>query len=209
MDKVFFMGPFIRNFSKYEIFRKVFSTVLRVIAVLTAVGGFVVWVLMWKLVFEIPSAGVAGGIIFQLFFLVAIYMVVHAVFLRAKHISDLPRGEYPIIPVISLFLKLLGEAYAAFTAAIAVGGGILIWFAGGYGLELLENVSRYVPRYEGGTTFLSGILFLLMGIIFAFFILVSFYFVSQLLVVFVDIAKNTGDLKKSSKSSSQRSTKKS
>ncbi|MBS3819470.1 hypothetical protein KGY73_08220 [bacterium] len=208
MDKVFFMGPFIRDFSKYEIFRKVFATVLRVIAVLTAVGGFVVWVLMWKLVFEIPSAGVAGGIIFQLFFLVAIYMVVHAIFLRAKHIAGLPRGKYPIIPVISLFLKLVGEAYAAFTAAIAVGGGILLWFAGGYGLELLENVSRYVPKYEGGTTFLSGILFLVVGIIFAFFTLVSFYFVSQLLVVFVDIAKNTGDLKKSS-TRTQSSSKKS
>ncbi|MFO7981494.1 MAG: hypothetical protein R6V00_11790, partial [Candidatus Aminicenantes bacterium] len=70
MDKVFFMKPFIENFSKKTVFTKIFATILRVLAVISIVAAVVIWILLWKFVFEIPSTGIAGGVIFQIFFLV-------------------------------------------------------------------------------------------------------------------------------------------
>lgn len=191
MEKVFFMKPFIENFGKKNVFTKIFAIILRVLAVIAIIAAFVIWVLLWKVVFEIPSAGVAGGVIFQIFFLVGIYMAAHASFIRAQHIAQLKTGEYTVVPVVTVFLKLLGEIYASLTAAVALGGGILIWFAGGYGLQLLGEVPRFIPQYGGGTTFLGGVLFLIGGFASAFFTLIAFYFAAEFFNIVTDIALKT------------------
>lgn len=191
MDKVFFMKPFIENLSKKTVFTKTFATTLRVLAVISILAAVVIWILLWKFVFEIPSTGIAGGVIFQIFFLVGIYMAAHAAFLRAQEIAKLKTKEYTVVPVVSVFLKLLGEIYASLTAAVALGGGILIWFAGGYGLQLLEEVPKFIPQYGGGTTFLGGVIFLIGGLIFAFFTLIAFYFAAEFFMIVTDIALNT------------------
>lgn len=204
MDKIFFMKPFIENFTKKNVFSKTFAVILRVLAIITIIAAFVTWVLLWKFVFEIPAAGIAGGVIFQLFFVIGIYMAVHAIFIRAKQISDFKPDEYTVVPVVSVFLKLLGEIYASLTAAIAVGGGILIWFAGGYGLEMLAEVPQFIPQYGGGTTFLGGVIFLVGGLVFAFFTLIAFYFAGEFFAIVTDIAINTSV--KSSKSTAKQSS---
>ncbi|MFW6140612.1 MAG: hypothetical protein ACOC5S_04590 [Acidobacteriota bacterium] len=191
MDKVFFMKPFVESFSNKKVFTKTFATILRVLAVISIVAAIVIWILLWKFVFDIPSTGIAGGVIFQIFFLVGIYMSAHAAFLRAQNIAQLKTGEYTVVPVVTVFLKLAGEIYASLTAAVALGGGILIWFAGGYGLQLLEGVPQFIPQYGGGTTFLGGLLFLLGGLIFAFFTLIAFYFAAEFFNIVTDIALNT------------------
>jgi len=191
MDKIFFMKPFIENFSKKNVFTKTFATILRILAVISILAAVVIWILLWKFVFEIPSTGIAGGVIFQIFFLVGIYMAAHAAFLRAQDISKFKPKEYTVVPVVTVFLKLLGEIYASLTAAVALGGGILIWFAGGYGLQLLEEVPQFIPQYGGGTTFLGGVLFLIGGLIFSFFTLIAFYFAAEFFNIVTDIALNT------------------
>ncbi len=206
MDKIFFMKPFIENFTKKDVFAKSFAVILKVLSIITIIAAFVTWVLLWKLVFEIPAAGIAGGVIFQLFFIVGIYMAVHAIFIRAQQISNFKPDEYTVVPVVSIFLRLLGEIYASLTAAIAIGGGILIWFAGGYGLEMLGEVPRFIPQYGGGTTFLGGVVFLVGGLVAAFFTLIAFYFAGEFFNIVTDIAVNTGT--GSSASASKRSTSK-
>jgi len=191
MNKILFIKPFIENFRKKKVFTKTFATILRILAVISVVAAFVIWILLWKFVFEIPSTGIAGGVIFQIFFLVGIYMVTHTVFLRAQNIAQLKTDEYTVVPAVTVFLKLLGEIYASLTAAIALGGGILIWFAGGYGLQLLEEVPRFIPQYRGGTTFLGGVIFLVGGLTVAFFTLIAFYFAAEFFNIVTDIALNT------------------
>jgi hypothetical protein len=185
-----FMGPVLRLISQGQFFRRVFSIALRVLAVVIALGGLVGWLVAWRLVFELPPAGILGGIIFQLLFVVAIYMVAHTLLIRATNIAELPDAEFTVIPIASIFLKLIGEVYACFVVVIAVGGGILTWFAGGYAQLLLQGVMPFVPSF-GGETFVGGLLFMVGGALTAFFVLVSFYLLSELVVVMVDIASNT------------------
>jgi len=191
MDKILFMKPFLENFTNKKVFGKVFAIILRILAFISIIGAFVIWILFWKLVFEIPSTGIAGGVIFQIIFIVGIYMAVHSVFFRAQQISKLKTGDYTVVPVVCVFLKLLGEIYASLTTAIAIGGGILIWFAGGYGLQLLEEVPQFIPQYGGGTTFLGGVLFLIGGLVIAFFTIIAFYFAAEFFGIVTDVAVNT------------------
>jgi hypothetical protein len=191
MDKIFFMKPFIENFSKKNVFTKLFAIILRILTVIALVAAVVIWILLWKLVFDIPPAGIAGGVIFQIFFLVGIYMAAHAAFIRAQDIAQLKTKEYTVVQVVIVFLKLLGEIYASLTAAVALGGGVLIWFAGGYGFELLEKVPKFIPQYGGGATFLGGVIFLIGGLAVAFFTLIVFYFSAEFFRMVMDIALNT------------------
>lgn len=191
MSEFFFMKYFIENFNKKNVFTRTFATVLRALTVISIIAAIVIWILLWKIVFEIPSAGIAGGVIFQIFFLVGIYMASHAAFMRAKDIAKLKTGDYTVVAVVTVFLKLLGEIYSSLTTAVALGGGILIWFAGGYGLQLLEEIPKFIPQYGGGTTFLGGLVFLIGGLVFAFFIIIAFYFAAEFFNMITDIAVNT------------------
>jgi len=190
VEKYFFMKRVLDLISQGNFFTKVFSIALRVAAVVAALAGLVGFVSGWKIVFEMPAAGILGGIIFQALFVVAIYMVVHTLIIRANDIAGLPVTDFTVIPIASIFLKLVGEVYACFTATIAVGGGILMWFAEGYGGYLLRRVIPFMPSF-GGESFLGGIVFILGGVLLAFFVLLFFYLMSESIVVMVEIAKNT------------------
>ncbi len=190
------MKPLLQLISQGSFFRKVFSIFLKAIAVLVLLAGLVTFFKLWKVIFSLPAAGVLGGILFQLLFAAAIYMVVHILLIRAEDINKLGDSEFTIVPIIAIALKLFGELYASFVSLIAVGGGLLLWFAGyraGFVLgEVLDFIpfSQYIAGY-GGETFVSGLLFIISGLIVAFFTLVFFYLLSELTIVTIDIARNT------------------
>ncbi len=193
MSELFFMSGVINSISEGGLFRRAFAIVLRIIAVLQLVLGLVAWIITWGAIFRMPVLGIIGGIIFQAISAVAIYMVVHTILLRANTISGLPRADFTVIPIVSILFKLIGEIYAIFLLALTIGGGILMWFAGGYAGQALYQLFRYLPFREFmpmGGGFLTGLLFMVIGVIIAFLMLVLFYFLSESLVVLVDIAKN-------------------
>ena len=192
MKKYLFMRPALQLISQGKLFSRVFAIILRVLAILIAIAGLVGFVSGWRLASKLPAVGILGLIVFQLLFVVAIYMVVHTLFIRASEIAQLPEAEFTIIPIVSIFLRLIGEVYACFVSVIAVAGGIFIWFAGRNAWYLLKDIAPFIPFSGlGGTSFIGGIIFMVSGVLIAFFTLVFFYLLSELIVVLVDIAKNT------------------
>lgn len=192
MKKNFSLESVLQLISQGDVCRKAFAVALRVLAVLIAVAGFVSWMSAWKFAARAHFAELAGIIIFQLFFVIAIYLVVHTLFIRSRDIAELPETEFHIIPIASIFLKLIGEIYACFVTAISVGGGILIWFMKGRTLYLLKKTAPLplVPGLGGGEGFLGGLLFIAAGLFMAFFVLAFFYFLAELIAVMADAAQN-------------------
>jgi hypothetical protein len=196
MGRYLFMQDLLSMFSKGIVFRKVSAVALRVIAVFITIVALVLFILDWKIVFKLPASGILGGLIFQMLFVVAIYMVVHTLLIRANEIINLPFSDYTVIPIISIFLKLVGEIYAWFSSLIAVAGGMLIWFAGGYGGYLLRDLMPFLPfAKSGGATFWGGIIFMFTGLLSAFIILMFFYWLSESTLVLVDLANNAKDIR--------------
>lgn len=191
MEKYLFMKPVLQLISQGDFFRKAFAMFLRALAVVTVIAGLVVWVVIWKNVSGQSATQILGIIIFQILFVIAIYMVVHALLIRADDITKLPNADYTVIPIVSVALKLCGEVYACFTAVISLAGGILIWFIGGNAYYFIRKATVSMPGYGSGSDFLGGLIFIVGGWLIAFFVLAVFYFLAETVVVLADIAKNT------------------
>ena len=191
MNDFLFMGPAIQALSKGRVFQQIFALILRVVGVLTFLFLAYTWIRMWGLVFHLGGFfAVVGGIIFQGIFVIGAYMVLHAIFIRAGTLAALPQGDFVVIPIMSVLLRLMGEIYASVLAVVAVGGCILAWFAGDRAMYLLSIVSGGMPL-PTGSGFIGGLMVLIIGICAAFASLVIFYFLAELLVIFADIALNS------------------
>lgn len=190
MGSVFFMRPVLTAVSQGKFFSRFISAILRIVGVIVAIAGLVSWFGAWALIFKFPFIAVIGGIIFQVAYAIAIYMVVHTLFIRATDIATLPEADYNVIPIIAVFFKLLGELFASFVVPITIGAGVMLWFAGGIAYQLFGSFMRHVPLPAGGI-FLSGLLMMIVGAIIAFLVMMYFYCLAEFTIVFVDIARNT------------------
>lgn len=192
--RYFFMRGVLDRLSSGRFFKRAFSVVLKTLAVLAALGGIVLWVRAWGPISDMGFGGVIGGLVFQLVFLGVIYMVVHTLFIRANDIAGLPGSGYAVIPIGSILFKLLGELYACVQVPVALAGGIFLWFGGYQAGLVLRQFTPSVPAalgLTGGDGFWAGMVFVIGGIIGAFFVLLFFYFLSESIRVIVDIAENT------------------
>ena len=188
--KTLFMGLILGPVSQGRVFAGISAIAARVFAIVIAIGCLANWVFNWQLVLQLNFTGIIGGIIFQLVFVVAVYMVVHAILIRANNIAGLSEAEFTIISIVSVFLKLIGEVYAYFVIAISIGGSIFIWIAGNTAVPLIRSAAPFVPMFGGGTI-LGGILLLVCGILLSFVVLVLFYLLSELAIVIANIAIHT------------------
>jgi hypothetical protein len=190
MEKYFFMKQVLVLISQGQFFRKAFAVALQILAAVIAIAGLVSWIGVWKSISGYSTEAIFGIIIFQLFFVIAIYMVVHTILIRAGDINVLPDADYMVIPIISVCLKLAGEIYACFVTVISVGGAILLWFLGGNAIYLIKRSAPLVPGFGGGDGFWGGLVFMFGGLFTALFVLVIFYFLGEAVVVMSDASRN-------------------
>ncbi len=192
MEKYLFMKPVLQLISVGHFFRKAFAIFLQILAVITGIAGLAACVGIWKSMSGEDASLILGIIIFQLFFVIAVYMVVHTMFIRAGDISALPDADYTVIPIVSIALKLCGEIYACFSVVVAVAGGILIWFIGSNAFYFIRKSSLFTPGFAGyNSDFMGGLMFIVGGWLVSFIVLVLSYFLAEVIVVLADVAKNT------------------
>jgi len=190
MDSYLFMESVLRLIAQGSFFRKAFSVILQALAVVVSIAGLVVWMSMWKFAARAPFVALLGIVIFQLFFVVALYMVAHTLFIRARDIAQLPDEEFYVIPIAAIALKLVGEVYASFVAVMSIAGGILIWLMRGYAFSLVKMAAPFVPRLGNGEGFLGGLLFMGGGLFAAFVVLVLTYFLAEAVCMMAESARN-------------------
>ena len=190
MDSYLFMESVLRLIAQGSFFRKAFAVILQVLAAVVSIAGLVEWMSVWRFAARAPFVVLVGIVIFQLLFVVALYMVAHTLFIRARDIAQLPEGEFYVIPIAAIALKLIGEIYASFVAVMSVAGGILIWLMRGYAYSLVKKAAPFVPRLGNGEGFVGGLLFMGGGLFAAFVVLVVCYFLSEAVVMMAESARN-------------------
>ena len=190
MEKFLFMEAVLENISQGQFFRKAFAITLQILAAVIAIAALVAWITVWKSISEFSAEAIVGIIIFQLLFVIAVYMVIHILLIRAGNINELPDSDYTVIPIVSITLKLIGEVYASFITVISVAGGILSWFIGSGAFYMVKRPSLLFPSYGSGEGFWGGLVFIAGGLFSAIVGLVIFYFLAESVIVAVDIAKN-------------------
>lgn len=190
MEKYLFMAAVLEKISQGQFFRKAFAITLQILAAVIAIAALVAWITVWKSISEFSAEAIVGIIIFQLLFVIAVYMVIHILLIRAGNINELPDSDYTVIPIVSITLKLIGEVYASFVTVISVAGGVLSWFIGSGAFYMVKRPSLLIPSYGSGEGFWGGLVFIAGGLFSAIVGLVIFYFLAESVIVAVDIARN-------------------
>ncbi len=188
MEKYFFMRPLLEMLASASFLRWLVAKTLRVAAALIVLFSLVAFFYAGKVIFELPPSGMLGGILFQACFIVAIYAVVHACFIRARDIDKLGAHIHTIFPMLTLLLKLAGEAMSVFIALVAVGGGVYVWFTGRSVATILNPMPVFLPAF-GDTTFMGGIEFMVGGILIAIVLLLVFYALSEITELLARVVK--------------------
>jgi len=178
MENYFLMRSIIKWLAVPRQFNRLLAITLRVLAALIIPFSLVTFFKAGKLIFDLPASGILGGIVFQMFFVLAIYAVVHGLFIRARNIDALPGGEYNMFPLTAILVRAAGEAIAAFISLVAVGGGIYVWFTGKGVATILNPPPKFMPLF-GDTTFMGGIEFMVGGVLSAILVVTVAYLIAE------------------------------
>ena len=180
MKNFYFMQVALSWLAEPRHFNRLFAITLRAVGVLVVPASLVAFFKAGKVIFNLPASGILGGILFQLFFIAAIYGVVHGLFIRARNIDALPGGDYNMFPLAAIVTRAAGEAFAVFVALVTIGGGIFVWFTGRGVNTILAPLPGFLPVF-GDATFMGGIQFMVGGVLSAIVVLGLAYLAAEVL----------------------------
>ncbi len=197
MTRYFFMPAVLRFIGDGGLFARIVGVTLRICALLVALLWAVSWFSGWVLIFHVGGLAVFAGLLAQLVNIVIGYMVVHTIWIRAADVEALKGSEFIVTPILSALVRLGGEV----VACILAGTGAQLAVVALFSERLLRKLAPdflaqgvfYLPGVGG---FLWAILLGLGGAIAAVFCLLLFYLMAEWLVAVVDVARNTGILRK-------------
>jgi hypothetical protein len=114
-------------------------------------------------------------------------------FYRAASIASLGESPFTVIPIVSIYFRLLGEVYGLFLVMVGVGSCLFIWLTGNSPSGLLGPLSPTLVG-EGlglvGSAFLNGTVALVAGFFVGFVVLLAAYLLAEYIAVIPDIARN-------------------
>jgi hypothetical protein len=175
---------------KGNVIRTAVVLALRILGILSVLAGIFVTVELLRAAFTLNAQGIVGGLLFALVILAASAALLETYFYRAASVGALGESAFTVMPIVSMLFRLAGEAYAIVGVAAGVGGCLFIWFSGLSPGQVLPGVEQFMPFAPLGGTFLGGLLFLVWILVMSFLALLGFYFLSEFVVVVVDIAQN-------------------
>jgi len=176
------MRPLLYLLAQDRFLRRAVSVALKAAAVLVVLFSFTVFFRAGGLIFNLPANAILGGVLFEVFFVLAVYVAVHALLIRARNIFDMPAGDHPALRAAPLVMRALAEAYAGFVTLVAVGTGIFVWFTSlAIDKVLPPSVRALFPNIRNDPSFLGGIEFMLIGIVVSIAVLLVAYVVADAL----------------------------
>jgi hypothetical protein len=185
-----FFKPVLDALNDGKIIRSSISLGLQILGGLSLVGGVYLLVEMLKASFDLPTEGTIGGLLLSIVFIAAVLSVAQIFFYRATNVLELGESQFTVIPIFSILFRCFGEIYATLGVSIGIGGCLFIWLSKYNPLYLFGGIGQFFPSLSPEGTFLGGVFFLVYFALLSFVIIVVFYFLAELTVVLVDIAKN-------------------
>lgn len=191
VSSLLFMSRLIEYVSHGTLFRRIVAGFLIACGVLAAIAGVAAGVVEFIGYIRYGGLAILGGLIAMLLMFLTAYMSAHTYFIRARSVRDIPEGEYTVIPIMSVLLKMSGELALISLLSAGIQGTLATWFMG---TNPLRGVAGYGYGYGYGMTagegFIVGVLFLLASAIIGFIVLLVYYLLSELVVILADIARD-------------------
>ena len=189
------MNSFWRGFEQGRFFRIAFMVILRSLAVLTALAGVVYWIGIWFSVARHATVGlVVGWFVAELFYAIALVVVVWLLWQRGGKILRLSGETFPNFDLMAVIVRLIGEISSVLLSMGGIAGMILIWAAGqqiAEPLRLFIRLSGRYALYRPPDRFLVGLGYGVYGIVQAILVLLLTYFLAEAILLFKGILMNT------------------
>lgn len=201
--KSFLVVPAVREqIARADFFSKTGAWAVRVFAVLFLLGAIIGWVQLWKAVFELNGAGILGGILFQVCFVIGAYLALQVLWIGAGLLEAQRDEDFRVIPLLPIFLRMSGELYASVALSFGFAKGLLRLFVD-HG-RLVENINSAIPGIgwehaflkqlfggnEGVSGFVNAVLFMLGGVVSAVLWLAVFYLSAEFILLLLGIARD-------------------
>jgi hypothetical protein len=192
MNRYFFMRPVLDKLTEPAFFGSVIAVALRVVASLIGLLSLTVFFKAGKLTFDLPAEHAVGGVLFEVYFVLAVFATIQVLLIRASEIETPKMNDTYAISTVALMIKLLGEMYCVFVGLVAMGGGLFVWFTN-QGLEhVLGPVIKVLMSELGGDpSFMGGIEFMAVGVFLGLAVLIGSYAASQALLLLVRPSSRT------------------
>ncbi len=195
MTSRYSLVPVFRALDDGRIVRGVCASAFRIVGVLLGLAGIWAIVAVLRAGFQLGStSATVGTLVFALLLAAGFFGAMQSIFYRAGTLAQLEPSPYAVIPVVSVVFRTLGEVYASFGAAIALGGCISIWLAQFNPVTLLDFGASLFPR-SGAENFVGGLLYLITVAFASFVALLACYFVAEALYVLMSIARDVRGLR--------------
>lgn len=202
MTPLFFVPALRERIGKPDFFAHYGALLIRAFAVLFALAALIGWFQVWKRVFDMQGAAILGGVLFQLCFVIGAYMVLHVLWLRADDTAATDTSDYAVIPILPVFLKMLGEVYASLAVISGMAAGLLQLFVDNS--RLADRTFGDVPGIgwghafliemmggrDGISSFINAVLLAAGGLITAVIWLAFFYLLAEAVTLMLNIAKD-------------------
>jgi hypothetical protein len=180
IERYLFMRPVLDLLEQERFLRRAVATALKAGAALIILFSLVLFFNAGRLLFDLPPNGILGAVLFEAFFILAVYAAVHVLLIRARNIEQLAAGDYVALRMAPILLRAVAEAYAAFVGLVAVGAGLFVWFTNLSVEKVLFPVVRALfPSMRENASFMGGIEFMLSGILVAIGVLVIAYVLAE------------------------------
>lgn len=182
MEKYLFMRGVLTRLSQDRFLCRSIAIGLKAGAAMIVLFSLTTFFAAGRLIFDLSANGIPGGVLFEFFYVLAVYASAHTLLLRSRDVEAVRPGEYIALRLAPVLVRGLAEAYAAFVALVAIGGGLFVWFTN-LGVEkVLNPITRsFFPTMRENPSFMGGIEFMVSGVVAAFVVLLIAYVVAEAL----------------------------
>lgn len=188
MEKLLFFKGMIEKYTEGGFLRKLFSWLAKAIGIVALIYGIYKFVDQWSGMGEGAEA-ILSRVIYQILWLLLVYLVMHFWWMKGAILAKQKDTDYILIPTAVHYVRAVGETIAAYSIIISVAYTFMI---------LMQNSTYFtVPdimmliQINTESAFLWAMTVLVNGIVVGILTLGAYYLAAEILLVLLEIARNT------------------
>ena len=188
MEKLLIFKGMIEKYTEGGFLKKLFSWLAKVIAIVAVVYGLYKFVDQWSEMGE-GSEAVLSRIVYQVLWLLLVYIVMHIWWMKGVILSKLNDTDYVLIPTAVHYVRGVGETIAAYSIIVSIAYTLMILFMNST-YQIVPDIPMIVT-ISTESSFLWALAVLVNGIVVGIIILGVYYLAAEILLVLLEIARNT------------------
>jgi hypothetical protein len=188
MEKILFFKATIEKYTEGGFLKKLFSWLAKAIAIAAVCYGLYRFVDQWAGMGEGMEA-VLSRIVYQALWLLLVYVVLHIWWMKGIKLSGLKDTDYILIPTAVHYARGFGETCASYSIILSVAHAFLALLTNST-YNLVPNIPMVI-QISTESSFLWSIILVANGVLVGIVMLGVYYLVAEILLVWLEIARNT------------------